>query len=85
MKREKYEKLLDEHYTRAKSTIWGSWYDSEIRDWLAQHGYVKNNFQANRDEVSALLDDIGTCSLSAHQHYQRQIQGRDFRPLPCLA
>lgn len=46
------EKLLDEHYTRAKSTVWGGWYDSEMRDWLVNHGFLKSDYQAKRDEVS---------------------------------
>lgn len=50
--KEKYEKLLDEHYTRAKSSVFGSWYDSEMRDWLVQHGFLKSDIEAKRDEVS---------------------------------
>lgn len=46
------EKLLDEHYTRAKSTVWAGWYDSEMRDWLVNHGFLKSDYQAKRDEVS---------------------------------
>jgi len=52
LKKEKYEKLLDEHYTRAKSTVFSGWYDSEIRDYLVNHGFLKSNAQAKRDEVS---------------------------------
>lgn len=52
LKKEKYEKLLDEHYTRAKSTVFSGWYDSEIRDYLVKHGYLKSDAQAKRDEVS---------------------------------
>lgn len=51
LKKEKYEKLLDENYTRAKTTIWSGWYDSEIRGWLVGHGYLKSDAEAKRDEV----------------------------------
>jgi len=51
LKKEKYEKLLDENYTRAKTTVWSSWYDSEIRGWLVGHGYLKSDAEAKRDEV----------------------------------
>lgn len=51
LKRDKYEKLMSEHYTRAKSTIWSGWADSEIRDYLVQHGYIKSDYEAKRDEV----------------------------------
>ena len=58
LKKEKYEKLLDEHYTRAKSTVFSGWYDSEIRDYLVKHGYLKSDAQAKRDEVR-LAQKIG--------------------------
>jgi hypothetical protein len=67
LKKEKYEKLLDEHYTRAKSTVFSGWYDSEIRDYLVKHGYLKSDAQAKRDEVSILLTEKEislTCSSS---------------------
>jgi hypothetical protein len=48
-------KLLDEHYTRAKSSIWGGWYDSEIRDWLVSHGYLKSDAQGVIDTVRSEL------------------------------
>lgn len=54
LKKEKYEKLLDEHYTRAESTVWGGWYDSELRDWLVGHGFLKSDAQAKRDEVGGV-------------------------------
>lgn len=63
LKKEKYEKLLDEHYTRAKSTVWSGWYDSEIRDWLVQHGYLKSDAQAKRDEVSGQGDQYKCVDL----------------------
>lgn len=53
LKKDKYAKLMDEHYSKAKSSVWSSWYDSEIRDWLVQHGYAKNTLEQNRDEVSS--------------------------------
>lgn len=52
LSKDKYEKLLDEHYTKAKSTVFGSWQDSEMRDWLVNHGFVKSNAQLKREEAS---------------------------------
>jgi len=45
---------MDEHYNRAKSTVFGSWYDSEMRAWLVDHGYLKSDVQAKREEASPL-------------------------------
>ena len=56
LSKDKYEKLLDEHYTRSKNTMFSGWYDSDMRSWLVDHGYLKSDIQAKRDEVS------GTCS-----------------------
>ena len=55
LQKDKYEKLLDEHYTRAKSTVWSGWYDSEMRAWLVDHGYLKSDYQAKRDEMIGLM------------------------------
>ena len=55
LKKEKYQKLMDEHYTNAKSTVFGSWYDSEMRAWLVDHGFLKSDAQAQRDDVSLTI------------------------------
>lgn len=54
LKKEKYAQLMDEHYTRAKSTAFSGWYDSELRDYLVQHGWLKSDAQAKREEVSCV-------------------------------
>lgn len=48
---------MDEHYTRAKSTVWSGWYDSEIRDYLVQHGYIKSDYEAKRDDLINLISN----------------------------
>ncbi len=52
LKKEKYSKLLDEHYTRAKSTAFSGWHDSDMRSWLVEHGYLKSDGEAKREDVS---------------------------------
>lgn len=77
---------MDEHYTQAKSTMFSGWYDSELRDYLVQHGWLKTDAQAKREEVShpqhasrAKLKFVdGQLDLP-------EVQGHHFRPLPCLA
>ena len=61
---------MDEHYTRAKSTVFGSWYESDMRSWLVEHGYLKSDAQAKREEVSSCpakygsLTNLGTACRS---------------------
>jgi hypothetical protein len=51
LNKEKYLKLMDEHYNKAKDTIWSSWKDSEMRDWLVSHGHLKSEAKTKRDDV----------------------------------
>lgn len=46
---------MDEHYNNAKGTVWESWKDSDMRDWLVNHGDLKKNAKHSREEVSRLL------------------------------
>jgi len=46
---------MSEHYTRSKSTLFSGWYDSEMRAWLVQHGYLKSDTEAKRDEMITLM------------------------------
>lgn len=57
LKREKYERLMADNYVRAKSTIFGGWHDSELRDWLVSHNLVKSDYQAKRDDMIKLIGD----------------------------
>jgi hypothetical protein len=54
---------MDEHYTNAKNTAWASWKDSDMRDWLVNHGHIKANVKAQRDDVSKEGRDLVLFSL----------------------
>jgi hypothetical protein len=57
LKREKYEQLLTDNYHKAKSTVFSGWHDSELRDYLVQHGLVKSDYEAKRDDMIKMVGD----------------------------
>lgn len=65
LKREKYESLLTDNYHKAKSTVFSGWHDSELRDYLVQHGLVKSDYAAQRDDMIKLIGDKYQASTSA--------------------
>jgi hypothetical protein len=50
--------LLRDHYHSASDSIWGAWSDSDMRQWLSEHGYVDDRtaVQKKRDELVKLMD-----------------------------
>ncbi len=54
---------MADNYVRAKSTIFGGWHDSELRDWLVSHGLAKSDSQAKRDDMIKLIGDKWVHSL----------------------
>ncbi|KAG8734405.1 hypothetical protein FRC12_018541 [Ceratobasidium sp. 428] len=40
----------------AKNTAWDGWTESEMREWLITHGYLKTKSQAKRDELVKLMN-----------------------------
>jgi hypothetical protein len=50
--------ILDsDHYTNAADTFWSAWSESDIRSWLINHGYLKSDAQARRDELVKMIND----------------------------
>ncbi|KAJ6630109.1 hypothetical protein B0H10DRAFT_1985029 [Mycena sp. CBHHK59/15] len=38
VQREKLVKLIADNYANAQDTLWGAWSDSQMREWLIEHG-----------------------------------------------
>ena len=55
MEREKLQKLLADSYANAQDTIWSSWRDSDMRDWLVSNGYLKSDVKKSREELAELM------------------------------
>lgn len=52
--------LLNErrdNYVAARGTFWDAWSDSDIRDWLVQHNFLRSDAQVKRDELVKLVND----------------------------
>jgi len=56
---------LQDNYHKAKSTVFSGWHDSELRDYLVQHGLVKSDYAAQRDDMIKLIGDKYQASTSA--------------------
>ena len=41
----------------ARDYVYSSWNDNQVRDYAIQHGYIKSNSQAKRDEVIKAISD----------------------------
>ena len=52
--------IRSDNYASAADTIWGGWTDNEIRKWLVEHGYVKDQAtaaQVKRDELVKFINE----------------------------
>lgn len=51
------DRYLSDNYASAQDTIWSSWTDSQLRDWLIEHGYLRTDAQKSRDELIKLMNE----------------------------
>ncbi|KAI6118142.1 hypothetical protein F5141DRAFT_1096416 [Pisolithus sp. B1] len=49
-----------DHYLSASDSIWGAWRDTDIREWLTEHGYIDE-----RTAPRKTRDEAGTADASA--------------------
>lgn len=54
-KRHEYLALMKHYYYNPQEMVWSSWDDSQMKQWLVDHGVVKNNAQVKRDKLEKLL------------------------------
>lgn len=45
-----------EHYASALDNIWGAWTDSDICQWLSDHGYHQSRDDVNRKDLIDLIN-----------------------------
>jgi hypothetical protein len=46
-----------DNYASASDTIWGSWSESDMRNWLIENGYLRSGAQVKRDELVKAIND----------------------------
>lgn len=46
-----------DNYAHAYDTTWGAWKDSDMHQWLVEHGYLRSDAQKTRDELIKLMQD----------------------------
>lgn len=49
--------LNSDNYTNATDIFWSAWSESDIRSWLINHGYLRSDAQARRDELVKMIND----------------------------
>jgi hypothetical protein len=48
---------LRDNYVSVKDTFWSAWSDNNIRQWLVDHGYIRSDTEAERDELIKLANE----------------------------
>ena len=48
--------MYSDNYVNAHDTVWGAWTDSQMREWLIEHGYLRTDAQKTRDELIKLMN-----------------------------
>lgn len=46
---------MKQYYYGSQDTVWSSWEDSQMKQWLVDHAIVKNNAQIKRGKLEKLL------------------------------
>lgn len=54
-KRDKLEKLLEDNWNKLPDNLDAAWKDTEMRQWLVKHGYLKSDAQLKKDDVKTLF------------------------------
>lgn len=58
-KRHDLENRVSANWYSAQDNLVAGWKESDMRDWLIQHGYLKSDAQAAKDDVSSLSRYFG--------------------------
>jgi hypothetical protein len=54
-KREALVNLMQQYYYSSIDTVYSSWSDSQLKQWLVDNGVMKSNAQASRDKMLKLV------------------------------
>lgn len=54
-KRHDLENYVAANWHSAQDNLVAGWKESDMRDWLIQHGYLKSDAQAAKDDVSGII------------------------------
>lgn len=48
-------KQMKMYYYGPSDVVWGTWSDPKLKEWLVEHGVVKNEAQASRDKMIKMV------------------------------
>lgn len=46
---------MNEYYYSATDTVYSTWSDSQLKQWLVDHHVIKSDAQASRDKMLKLV------------------------------
>jgi hypothetical protein len=55
--RESLTAKMSHYYYGTKDSVWSSWSDSDLHNWLVSHGVIKSDSQIQRDKLVKMVQD----------------------------
>jgi len=46
---------MKKYYYGPSDMVWSSWSDSQLKQWLVDHGVIKSDAQASRDKMIKMI------------------------------
>ena len=47
---------MKKYYYNCADSVWNTWSDSELKAWLIDHGFLKNDVERHRDDLVKMLE-----------------------------
>ena len=56
--REYYFGLMEKYYYDHLDTVWSTWSDSQLKQWLVEHDVIKSDTQVTRDKMTKMIQFV---------------------------
>lgn len=56
--REYYLGLMEKYYYDHLDNVWSTWSDSQLKQWLVEHGVIKSDAQVTRDKMTKMIQFV---------------------------
>jgi hypothetical protein len=53
--RDKLRAFMNKYHYSVKDAVWSTWSESQLKNWLVEHGYVKSDAQLTRDKMIRMV------------------------------
>jgi len=55
---------MDKYYYDHLDTVWSTWSDSQLKQWLVEHGVIKSDAQVTRDKMTKMIQFVISVTIS---------------------